>query len=140
LCTTNDRVYADSLELWGEQVSDFIREVVRAPAVVAGNSIGAVTVLSAAYAAPSLVRGIVLVNAAGQFDADATPTTPATPEEPGSVKAALSDFFRRVVSAAIFFSTKYRIGQILKTVYVNHANGACVRASVKKQTAYVNIL
>jgi pimeloyl-ACP methyl ester carboxylesterase len=104
---------------------------VRAPAVVAGNSIGAVTVLSAAHATPSLVRGIVLVNAAGRFDADATPETPAAPEEPGSLKAALSDFVRRVVSAAIFYSTKYRIGQILKTVYVDHSKGACGRGRLQ---------
>jgi pimeloyl-ACP methyl ester carboxylesterase len=112
---------ADSLELWGDLVSDFIRQVVGAPAVVAGNSIGAVTVLSAAYVDPALVRGIVLLNAAGRFDSDATPAPAATQNESGP-SAALSELFRRVVSAAIFFSTKFRIAPILKTVYVNHAH------------------
>ena len=94
-------------------MADFIRDVVRQPAVVAGNSIGAVTVLSAAYAAPELIRGIVLLNAAGRFDADAAPP-PTPPAETG-----LQAFWRRCVSAAIFYSTKYRIAPILKTVYVD---------------------
>jgi len=105
-----------SLPLWGAQVSDFVRDVVKAPAVIAGNSIGAVTVLSAAFIDPSLVRGIVLLNAAGRFEADDAQTeAPAEGEE--APPSALSVLFRRVVSAAIFYGTKLRIGQILRSVY-----------------------
>ena len=90
----------------------------RAPSVIAGNSIGAVTVLSAAFLEPSLVRGIALLNAAGRFDEDATAAAPPAP--PNGLQAALSDAVRRIISAAIFYSTKYRIAPILRTVYVDH--------------------
>ena len=102
-------------------MSDFIRDIVGAPAVIAGNSIGAVTVLSAAFLDPSLVRGMVLLNAAGRFDEPETAAAATEAPAPSGVAAAFSELFRRVVSAAIFYSTKYRIGSILKTVYVDHS-------------------
>jgi pimeloyl-ACP methyl ester carboxylesterase len=111
----SDKALVDySLEFWGAQVSDFVRDVVKRPAVLAGNSIGAVTVLSAAYIDPSLVRGVVLLNAAGRFEADEGDAKPADPDAPPS---PLSVLFRRIVSAAIFYSTKLRIGPILRSVY-----------------------
>jgi pimeloyl-ACP methyl ester carboxylesterase len=76
-------------------------------------------VLSAAYIDPSLTRGLVLLNAAGRFDDDAAPATQEA-QQPSGIGATLSDLFRRLVSAAIFYSTKVRIGSILRTVYVNH--------------------
>jgi pimeloyl-ACP methyl ester carboxylesterase len=113
----SDKALVDySLELWGAQVADFVRDVVKAPAVIAGNSIGAVTVLSAAFQCPSLVRGLVLLNAAGRFEADgeAAAAAEGAQDKPPS---ALSVLFRRIVSAAIFYSTKLRIGPILRSVY-----------------------
>lgn len=41
-----------SAEFWGDQVADFIREVVGEPAMLVGNSIGAIACLSAAYRDP----------------------------------------------------------------------------------------
>ena len=112
----SDKALVDySLELWGAQVSDFLRDVVGAPAVIAGNSIGAVTVLSAAALDPSLVRGVVLLNAAGRFDADDVAQEAAA--QPDAPPSALSLLVRRLVSAAIFYSTKLRIGPILRSVY-----------------------
>jgi pimeloyl-ACP methyl ester carboxylesterase len=43
----------------------FIREVIGRPAIVAGNSMGGWLAVKLAWAAPELVRGIVLINAGG---------------------------------------------------------------------------
>ena len=44
-------------------------QVVGEPALVVGNSIGAIATLSAAYVAPEMVKGCALLNAAGRFEA-----------------------------------------------------------------------
>ncbi len=95
-----------------------VREVVGEPAVICGNSIGALAALSAAAIAPDLARGLVMLNAAGRFDDDpaagAAPPPAAAAEEEGGVGAWLKGFLARIVSGSIFYSTKYRIGPILK--------------------------
>lgn len=60
-----------------------------------------------------------MLNAAGRFDAPdpaaaAAPGAPAAEENP--LAGWLKGLLARVVSGAIFFSTKYRIGPILKQV------------------------
>lgn len=109
-------------ELWGAQVADFVREVVGEPAVICGNSIGALAALSAAAAAPDFARGLVMLNAAGRFDAPESAVAnpaPSMESEENPVAAWFKGLLARVVSGSIFFSTKYRIGPILKQVYVN---------------------
>ena len=107
-------------ELWGALVADFLREVVGRPALIAGNSIGAIAALGAAYDAPELTAGVALLNAAGRLDDLASPqSAPEVEVEDSAIMAALKGAFRRVVVNSIFLSTKFRIPQILKTVYVN---------------------
>lgn len=53
------------MELWGEQVCDFLDEFVQQPAVLVGNSIGSLTSLVAASAKPERVAGLALLNCAG---------------------------------------------------------------------------
>lgn len=55
-----DAVYA--FETWGTQVADFTREVVGAPAILVGNSIGAIVALQAAVSSPEQVAGVVMIN------------------------------------------------------------------------------
>ncbi|EFJ50097.1 hypothetical protein VOLCADRAFT_89124 [Volvox carteri f. nagariensis] len=57
-----------SQDLWRDFLRDFVLQVVGAPVVVAGNSIGGFisTCLAADY--PPLVRGLVLLNSAGPID------------------------------------------------------------------------
>jgi hypothetical protein len=96
-----------------------VREVVGEPAVICGNSIGALAALSAAAAAPDFARGLVMLNAAGRFDApESTVANPAPTMESDEnpVAAWFKGLLARVVSGSIFFSTKYRIGPILKQV------------------------
>ncbi|MBF2098864.1 MAG: alpha/beta fold hydrolase [Gloeomargaritaceae cyanobacterium C42_A2020_066] len=51
-----------TFETWGQQVVDFCQTVVGRPAVLVGNSIGAVVALQAAVVAPDWVKGVGLLN------------------------------------------------------------------------------
>ena len=53
---------AYTFETWGQQVADFVREVVGDRAILVGNSIGAVVSMQAAIYAPDLVAKTVLIN------------------------------------------------------------------------------
>lgn len=54
-----------SLELWQALLADFSRELIQEPAVLVGNSIGALLSLMLSVNHPELVRGAVLLNCAG---------------------------------------------------------------------------
>lgn len=130
-----------SAELWGACVADFVAEVVGRPSLLAGNSIGAIAVLSAACERPDLVKGLALLNAAGRFD-DGKRLPVPPPRNPHTPKELLADAAQRVAAHTIFLFTKYRIPLILKQVYVDQSkvdaqliasiydaacDGACVR-------------
>jgi pimeloyl-ACP methyl ester carboxylesterase len=51
-----------TFETWGNQVADFVREVVGDRAILVGNSIGAVVAMQAAIYAPELITTTVLIN------------------------------------------------------------------------------
>ncbi|BBC23900.1 alpha/beta fold hydrolase [Pseudanabaena sp. ABRG5-3] len=53
---------AYTFETWGQQVADFVREVVGDRAILVGNSIGAVVAMQAAVYAPKLITKTVLIN------------------------------------------------------------------------------
>ena len=51
-----------TFETWGQQVADFVREVVGDHSILVGNSIGAVVAMQAAIYAPDLITKTVLIN------------------------------------------------------------------------------
>ncbi|PZV15111.1 MAG: alpha/beta hydrolase [Pseudanabaena sp.] len=51
-----------TFETWGQQVADFVKEVVGDRAILVGNSIGAVVAMQAAVYAPDLIAKTVLIN------------------------------------------------------------------------------
>ncbi len=51
-----------TFEHWGEQIADFVQEVVKGPVFIVGNSIGAVVALQAAVLKPAPVLGLTLIN------------------------------------------------------------------------------
>lgn len=59
-----------TIELWAELIVDFLSEFAAgSPAVVVGNSIGSLSVLTAAAAAPQgTLAGCVLLNSAGAMN------------------------------------------------------------------------
>ncbi|MBE9210759.1 alpha/beta fold hydrolase [Nostoc sp. LEGE 06077] len=53
---------AYTLEMWGQQVADFCREVVGEPAFLVGNSIGCIVAMQAAVSSPNIALGVALIN------------------------------------------------------------------------------
>lgn len=66
----SDKPFMDySMELWDEQIRDFMAEFVgEQPAVVVGNSVGSLATLMVGAAAPERVKGVVLLNCAGEVN------------------------------------------------------------------------
>ncbi|KAJ6736764.1 ALPHA/BETA-HYDROLASES SUPERFAMILY PROTEIN [Salix viminalis] len=88
--------------VWRDQVVDFLKEIVREPAILVGNSLGGFTALVAAVGIPEQVVGLALLNSAGQF---------GNPSEKmdESEESVLQKFPARIES-------------VLKSVYVNSSN------------------
>lgn len=73
-------------DLWRDQIHDFITEVIGAPAVVAGNSLGGYVALCVASQRPDATAGLVLINSAGPFT-DIQGTT-----KPDPIRQVMGDF------------------------------------------------
>ncbi|KAJ8567538.1 hypothetical protein K7X08_019746 [Anisodus acutangulus] len=58
------RIDYDAL-IWRDQIVDFLKEIVKQPAVLVENSVGGFTTLLAAAALPDQVKGVSLLNSAG---------------------------------------------------------------------------
>lgn len=118
-------------ELWVAQAAAFLRHHGVGPsrkAVVAGNSLGGYVTLALAVKHPELVAGIALLNSAGSFESETSlPPPEFSPVAQlslwGRMRAWLGERAKRVVVGASFYYTKQplRIRQVLRAVYVNHA-------------------
>lgn len=111
--------------IWKDQVIDFLKDVVKEPAIVAGNSLGGFTALATAAALPEQVIGVVLLNSAGQFGDTITETKQS--EETAFQKfilKPLKEAFQRVFLGFLFWQAKQpsRIQSVLKSVYINPSN------------------
>ena len=60
-------------DLWRDFLADFISDIVERPVVIAGNSIGGYISASVAADFPHLIKGLVLLNSAGQINEDFEP-------------------------------------------------------------------
>lgn len=104
-------------DVWRDQALDFLKEIVKKPATLAGNSLGGFTSLytAATDEAKSMVNGVVLLNGAGRFRDGTT----VEEKEPNPLVAAIQTGIQRLVIAASFIFTKQpsRIAQILRQVY-----------------------
>ncbi|XP_010531046.1 PREDICTED: pheophytinase, chloroplastic [Tarenaya hassleriana] len=111
--------------VWRDQVADFLKEIVKEPAVVVGNSLGGFTALSTAIGSPEQVAGVALLNSAGQFS-DSSRRSEETNENGFGkfVLKPLKEIFQRVVLGFLFWQAKQpsRIESVLKSVYINTAN------------------
>ncbi|KAL8473877.1 hypothetical protein ACS0TY_030655 [Phlomoides rotata] len=111
--------------VWRDQVVDFVRDVVKEPAVLVGNSLGGFTALVAAESLKDQVKGVVLLNSAGQFGDSITATTDSEENVLQKfVLTPLKEVFQRVVLGFLFWQAKQpaRVESVLKSVYVNSAN------------------
>ncbi|KFM28036.1 Haloalkane dehalogenase [Auxenochlorella protothecoides] len=110
--------------VWADQCAAFLQEVVGGPAVVVGNSMGGFNALNMAARTPDLVSGVVLMNAAGRFDAGSASVTPVATPAQRSLWAGLQDtagtFLKRRAIYLSFLVARdpRRIRSVLKQVYV----------------------
>ncbi|KAK7262874.1 hypothetical protein RJT34_30455 [Clitoria ternatea] len=111
--------------VWRDQVVDFVKEIVKEPAVLVGNSLGGFTALVAATGLPALVSGVALLNSAGQFgDGKKESKTSEETALQKFVLKPLKEVFQRVVLGVLFWQAKQpaRIVSVLKSVYINSSN------------------
>ncbi|XP_024032945.1 pheophytinase, chloroplastic isoform X2 [Morus notabilis] len=111
--------------VWRDQVVDFLKEIVKEPAVLVGNSLGGFTALVSAIGLPEQVVGVALLNSAGQFGDPNNKTS--KPDESTLQKVLLKpleEVFRRLVLGFLFWQSKQpaRIESVLKSVYINTSN------------------
>lgn len=112
--------------VWRDQVVDFVKEVVKEPTILVGNSLGGFTALISAADLPEQVIGVGLLNSAGQFSS-ATGKTETSSEENILEKfllKPLKEVFQRIVLGVLFWQSKQpaRVKSVLKSVYVNSTN------------------
>nr|MBX2862995.1 alpha/beta fold hydrolase [Leptolyngbyaceae cyanobacterium MAG.088] len=107
-------------DLWRDQLSDFIEQIVGRPAVIAGNSIGGYSCLFTAATRPQWVKGAVLLNGVGSFK-DQMPAKEASP-----LKKAIGNTIKNIILSPVpswfvfqFVKKKSYIRKTLKQVYVN---------------------
>ncbi|KAK3005138.1 hypothetical protein RJ639_017636 [Escallonia herrerae] len=111
--------------VWRDQVSDFLKEVVKEPAVLVGNSLGGFTALVTAEALQDQVIGVALLNSAGQF---AKGNDEIVESEESSLQKfilkPLKEIFQRVVLGFLFWQAKQpaRVESVLRSVYKNTSN------------------
>lgn len=104
--------------LWRDQLHDFITEVIKQPAVLAGNSLGGYASLCLAAQCPSAAVGVVLLNSAGPFS-DAL-----ADRKSSLVQKLIRSVLLSPVGSYILFQYVRRpanIRKTLKKVYLDHS-------------------
>lgn len=106
-------------DLWRQQLTDFITDVIGAPPVLVGNSLGGYASLCVA-ASNADIPGVVLLNSAGPFTPAAPPPEPP-PMRRAIQKAAKWLFQQNLVSWLLFHWTRRRsvIRKTLEKVYLD---------------------
>ena len=118
-------------DLWRDQTTDFIEQVIQRPAVVAGNSLGGFTALyaSASDKGKSLITACISLNGAGRFrDPTATAVAAIEKEENNvgkeedvlaNIVQGMKKAVERFIIGLSFVYTKQpaRIEQVLRQVY-----------------------
>lgn len=126
----------DGYSVWSEQISDFIRDVIhtrtksKEKVVLVGNSLGGYNSMATAAGYPELVRGIVLLNAAGRFDTSTSSQLENVDVQHQSASflqaaadAILTVVKRLVVSASFLFTKQpARVRHVLNQVYKDGTN------------------
>eukprot|EP00262_Sarcandra_glabra_P011141 TRINITY_DN26863_c0_g1_i1.p1 TRINITY_DN26863_c0_g1~~TRINITY_DN26863_c0_g1_i1.p1 ORF type:complete len:375 (+),score=50.53 TRINITY_DN26863_c0_g1_i1:143-1267(+) len=112
--------------VWRDQVTDFLKEIVKEPVILVGNSLGGFTALVTAAELPEQVLGVALLNSAGQFgnpNGETNITTEDTALQKFILKP-LKEVVQRIVLGFLFWQAKQpaRIELVLKSVYINASN------------------
>ncbi|CAN6452958.1 unnamed protein product [Victoria cruziana] len=115
--------------IWSDQIADFLSEIVKAPAVLVGNSLGGFTALLTAAQVPDQVSAVALLNSAGQFqNAKKEAKNDDGGEEESPVEKflfkPLKELIQRFILGVVFWQSKQpsRIRSVLKSVYPDSTN------------------
>ncbi|MGC1393571.1 MAG: alpha/beta fold hydrolase, partial [Coleofasciculaceae cyanobacterium] len=109
-------------ELWRDQLSDFIKNVIGQPVVLAGNSLGGYSALCVAAQRPDAAAGLVLLNSAGPF------TDSKVPTQSNGIQKFLGDLTRSILlqpwASFILFQyvrQRWLIRRTLSQVYLDQS-------------------
>eukprot|EP00897_Mesotaenium_endlicherianum_P010714 jgi/Mesen1/9671/ME000674S09278 len=118
----SDKALVDySAAVWRDQLADFVREVVKEPAVLAGNSVGGYAVLGTGALNPDVVRGVGAAGARALVE-----ETALAAEVPLLTRAreAVAGVAKKAMVYATFWQAKQpaRIKSVLQMVYKDTSN------------------
>lgn len=107
-------------ELWRDQIHEFVTEVIGAPAVIAGNSLGGYVGLCTAAQRPQSAAGLILINSAGPFT-DIQGTTKPDPIRQVMGNLVMSLFHQDWASGLLFQYVRQKsvIRKTLQKVYLD---------------------
>uniref|UniRef100_A0A7S2RL55 AB hydrolase-1 domain-containing protein n=1 Tax=Rhizochromulina marina TaxID=1034831 RepID=A0A7S2RL55_9STRA len=117
-----------SIDLWSDQLADFVTSIVGGPAIVIGNSIGSLCSITAAARSTAPIEGLVLLNCAGGMNSKLLLEEDWTPLLKLVIRPVLSlfDFVltspsTRELARSFFENTRSRenVNRTLQTVYLN---------------------
>uniref|UniRef100_A0A7S3UFW6 Photolyase/cryptochrome alpha/beta domain-containing protein n=1 Tax=Picocystis salinarum TaxID=88271 RepID=A0A7S3UFW6_9CHLO len=107
--------FAYSQRLWVDSLKDFLLEVVKEPAVIAGNSIGGYISAQLAAECPEAITGLVLINTAGKIGGEV---------EPSTTKPAPKDLVVVPSSLTLLWYLERNIEKTLKRCYPQRPDNA----------------
>ena len=105
-----------SMELWDQQLRDFLAEFSAGPAVLVGNSVGSLATLMAGAAAPERVAGVVLLNCAGGMNNKAVGSVEDWRIRLATPLLLLIDYLLQQPRVARFLFDKFRTRDNLRKV------------------------
>ncbi len=109
-------------DLWRDQITAFIQEVIKQPVVIAGNSLGGYTALSVAAQRPETAKGVILLNSAGSFT-ELNPPPPPNPVAKTINQSMRSILLQPWASFLLFQYVRQKsvIRQTLEKVYLDRS-------------------
>ncbi len=116
----NDVDYSGSL--WKDQVVAYVKEVIKKPTVIVGNSLGGYAALAAGAELHDLSAGVILLNAAGYFSEEKLVKKNMLQT---SIETVAGIFLKNIVLQRLIFENMRNPKNIRKTlnqVYVNKKN------------------
>ncbi len=108
--------------LWKDQVIAYVKEVIKKPTVIVGNSLGGYAALAAGASLKELSAGVILLNAAGYFSEEKLVKKNMLQT---SLETVAGIFLKNIVLQRLIFENMRKPNNIRKTlnqVYVNKKN------------------
>ncbi len=108
--------------LWRDQVIAYVKEVIKKPTIIVGNSLGGYAALAAGVELKELSAGVILLNAAGYFSEEKLVKKNMWQT---SIQTVLGIFLKNVVLQRLIFENMRRPNIIRKTlnqVYIDKTN------------------